>query len=47
MGIVGGLDVHRSQVTFDYLDDETGEVARGQIRPATRERVRDWLKACP
>lgn len=47
MGIVGGLDVHRSQITFDYLDVDTGQVTRGQIRPATREHLRSWLEAVP
>ncbi len=27
--IVGGLDIHRKQITFDYLDTVTGEVRRG------------------
>jgi hypothetical protein len=40
MEIIGGLDVHRKQITFDYLEIETGEVKTGQIRPATRERLR-------
>ena len=26
MPIVGGLDIHRKQLTFDYLDTVTGEV---------------------
>ena len=26
MPIVGGLDIHRKQITFDYLDTETGQV---------------------
>ena len=26
MSIVGGLDIHRKQITFDYHDTETGEV---------------------
>ena len=43
MGIVGGLDIHRRQVTFDYLDTVTGEVRRGKIAPADREHVRSWL----
>lgn len=43
MVIVGGLDVHRQQITFDYVNTETGERRRGQIRPATREQVRSWL----
>ncbi|MGH7706223.1 MAG: IS110 family transposase [Candidatus Dormibacteria bacterium] len=42
MAIVGGLDVHRRQITFDYLDGETGEIRRGQI-PGTRASFRDWL----
>jgi len=47
MTIVGGLDVHRQQITFDYVDDE-GLVHWGQIRPATRKTLRDWLaKHCP
>jgi transposase len=28
--IVGGLDIHRKQLTFDYLDMVTGEVSCGQ-----------------
>jgi transposase len=43
MSIVGGLDIHRSQVTFDYADTVTGVVARGQVRPADREHLRAWL----
>src|SRR5215471_7680429 len=43
MPIVGGLDIHRKQITFDYLDTVTGEVQRGQIAPAGREHVRAWL----
>ncbi len=31
MPIVGGLDIHRKQITFDYLDTVTGQVRRGQI----------------
>ena len=34
MPIVGGLDIHRKQLTFDYLDTVTGEVQRGQVAPA-------------
>lgn len=45
MTIIGGLDVHRAQITFDYIDTETGEVSRGQIRPATRQVLRGWLRA--
>jgi transposase len=41
--IVGGLDIHRKQVTFDYLDVVTGEVKCGQVAPADREHLRSWL----
>lgn len=43
MSIVGGLDIHRQQITFDYLDTETGQLCRGQVRPATRVVLRGWL----
>ena len=43
MPIVGGLDIHRRQITFDYLDTVTGQVCRGQVSPADREHVRAWL----
>jgi transposase len=43
MPIVGGLDIHRKQLTFDYLDTVTGEVKRGQIAPADRPHLRAWL----
>src|SRR5947207_1890585 len=43
MPIVGGLDIHRKQLTFDYLDTVTGEVRRGQIVPADRQHLRAWL----
>jgi transposase len=43
MTIIGGLDVHRAQITFDYLDTETGEIFTGQIRPASRSAFREWL----
>jgi len=43
MPIVGGFDVHRSQITFDYLEVVTGEVRSGRIQPATREHLRVWL----
>jgi transposase len=44
MAIVGGFDIHRRQVTFDYLDTVTGQVRRGRIDPACRATVRSWLK---
>jgi transposase len=43
MPIVGGLDIHRKQITFDYLDMVTGQVCRGQIAPADRAHLRAWL----
>ena len=43
MPIVGGLDVHRAQLTFDYLDVDTGEVSTGRIVPADRPHLRRWL----
>src|SRR6266851_3395754 len=43
MPIVGGLDIHRKQITFDYLDTVTGQVCRGQISPADRVHLRAWL----
>ena len=43
MPIVGGLDIHRKQITFDYLDTVAGEVRRGQIAPADRVHLRAWL----
>lgn len=47
MTMVGGFDVHRKQITFDYVDDD-GLVRWGQIRPATRKTLRHWLaENCP
>ena len=47
MTMIGGLDVHRQQITFDYVDSD-GLVRWGQIRPATRKTLRAWLaEHCP
>src|SRR2546421_1428086 len=43
MSIVGGFDVHRRQITFDYVDTDTGRVLRGRIAPACRPVFRRWL----
>jgi hypothetical protein len=43
MSIVGGLDIHRKQITFDYLGTVTGQVRRGQVSPADRVHLRAWL----
>jgi|GEM_PF-3830730 len=39
MAIVGGLDIHRRQLTFDYADTATGEVRTGRIAPADRAHL--------
>src|SRR5438046_9614209 len=43
MSIVGGLDIHRKQLTFDYVEQETGRWERGRIAPADREHLAGWL----
>jgi transposase len=43
MSVVGGVDIHRKQLTFDYLDTVTGQVRRGRVAPADREHLRAWL----
>jgi len=45
MQIVGGLDIHRRQITFDYLDERSGQSRRGRIAPADRMLLRRWLEA--
>jgi transposase len=44
MGIIGGLDVHRSQITYDWIDSDTGQRQHGQLAPANREHLRVWLE---
>ncbi len=46
MAIVAGFDVHRTQITFDALNTETGELHRGRIR-ATPEAVVEWVGRFP
>jgi transposase len=47
MTMVGGFDVHRKQITFDYVDGD-GLVRVGEIRPATRTTLQRWLgEHCP
>ena len=36
MAIIGGFDLHRRQLTYDYLDAVTGEIQRGRVVPADR-----------
>jgi transposase len=47
VSIIGGLDVHRRQVTFDWVDRGSGEAHRGRIAPATRASLRAWLGSLP
>ena len=44
MAVAGGFDLHRGQLTFDYVDTGTGESCRGRICPADRESLRGWLR---
>jgi transposase len=46
MAIVAGFDVHRTQISFDALDTETGELTRGRIE-STPDAVRGWAKRFP
>ncbi|MCA1680579.1 MAG: IS110 family transposase [Actinobacteria bacterium] len=41
--IVMGLDQHRAQITAEWLDTATGEIARARVAPANREDVRRFL----
>ena len=43
MSIVGAFDVHRRQLTFEYLDTSSGELKRGRVMPADRQHLREWL----
>src|SRR5919201_5454325 len=44
VSILGGLDVHRRQITYDLVDTETGQQRQGQLAPASREHLRGWLE---
>jgi transposase len=46
VSIVGGLDVHRRQITFDWVGRATGQAQRGQITPATREGWAGGWRSC-
>jgi hypothetical protein len=41
--VVIGLDQHRAQITAEWIDLATGEVARGRVAPADRAAVRRFL----
>ena len=43
VSIVGGVDIHRKQLTFDYVEQETGRWVRGRVAPADREHLAGWL----
>lgn len=45
--IVGGLDIHRAQITFDWVDHDTGEAGRGRVTPAVRPVFAQWLAGLP
>ena len=40
MTIVMGLDQHRAQITAEWLDTDSGELARKRVAPADRDGVR-------
>jgi transposase len=43
MAMVGGLDLHRRQTTFDVVEVESGQEWRGRIWQPDRDRFRHWL----
>lgn len=44
MVMLGGLDLHRRQITFDVVDGESGELWRGRLWQPDRARLRRWLR---
>jgi transposase len=44
MSIVGGVDIHRKQLTYDLVDRELGQLFRGQIVPGDRATLATWLE---
>jgi len=44
MTIVMGLDQHRAQITAEWIDTDTGEIARTRVAPADRVGVRRFLE---
>ena len=46
MTVFAGFDVHRSQITFDALDSDTGEITRGRI-DSTPAAVERWVARFP
>jgi hypothetical protein len=43
MSIVMGIDQHRAQITAEWIELETGEIARARVRPPDRGGVRRFL----
>jgi len=43
MSILGGVDIHRKQLTFDWVDEQNGKWERGRIAPADRQCLAGWL----
>jgi transposase len=41
--MVGGLDLHRAQITFEMADSVSGELWRGRLWQPDRQRFRRWL----
>jgi transposase len=44
--VVAGFDLHRTQITYEALDRETGELLRGRIRAAP-DAVSEWVARFP
>ncbi|HEY2200817.1 MAG TPA: IS110 family transposase [Solirubrobacteraceae bacterium] len=44
MSVVMGLDQHRAQITAEWIDTSTGEVARARVIPADRAGVRRFVE---
>jgi transposase len=42
--MVGGLDLHRRQITFDVVELGSGEEWRGRVWQPDRDRFRRWLR---
>ena len=44
MSMICGLDLHRGQITFDTLEEQSGEVWKGRLCKPDRHRFRRWLQ---
>jgi len=47
MSIVGGFDVHRKQITFDYLDTVTGRCSAARSSRLIGDGWRDGCSGSP